>query len=78
MYAWKTETEMFSMMKERLYTPVVGDILDTMGYYHQFLPQEIRPLKEGMKLAGKADRKSTRLNSSHSSETPPSRFAWGG
>ncbi|NCC65909.1 MAG: RraA family protein [Spirochaetia bacterium] len=54
MYAWKTETEMFSMMKERLYTPVVGDILDTMGYYHQFLPQEIRPLQEGMKLAGKA------------------------
>jgi regulator of RNase E activity RraA len=54
MYAWETETEMFSLMKEKLYTPVVGDILDTMGYYHQFLPQEVRPLSNDMKLAGKA------------------------
>lgn len=54
MYAWKTETEMFALMKEKLYTPVVGDILDTMGYYHQFLPQDVRPLDSGMKLAGKA------------------------
>ena len=35
---------MFSLMREKLYTPVVGDILDQKGYYHQFLPQEIRPL----------------------------------
>ncbi|MDT4763195.1 RraA family protein [Sphaerochaeta sp. PS] len=54
MDTWKTETEMFALMKERLYTPVVGDILDAMGYYHQFLPQDIRPLNDGMKLAGKA------------------------
>jgi Demethylmenaquinone methyltransferase len=54
MDTWKTETEMFALMKEKLYTPVVGDILDTMGYYHQFLPQDIRPLSQGMKLAGKA------------------------
>lgn len=54
MYAWRTETEMFALMKEKLYTPVVGDILDTMGYYHQFLPQDIRPLSNEMKLAGKA------------------------
>lgn len=51
---WQNETEMFAMMKEKLYTPVVGDILDAMGYYHQFLPQNIRPLKPEMKLAGKA------------------------
>lgn len=50
---WNTETEMFQLMKEKLYTPVVGDILDGMGYYHQFLPPEIRPLKADMKLAGK-------------------------
>lgn len=54
MDTWKTETEMFALMKEKLYTPVVGDILDTMGYYHQFLPQDIRPLSQRMKLAGKA------------------------
>ncbi len=35
-----------------LYTPVVGDILDTYGLYHQFLPQPIQPAAPGMKLAG--------------------------
>ena len=38
---WKDDDEMFSLMKEKLYTPVVGDILDQMGYSHQFLPAEI-------------------------------------
>ncbi|MEA4927787.1 MAG: RraA family protein [Candidatus Limiplasma sp.] len=51
---WQNEREMFTLMKEKLYTPVVGDILDAMGYRHQFLPQEIRPLREDMKIAGKA------------------------
>ena len=54
MKSWNNEEDMFSLMKEKLYTPVVGDILDVMGYTHQFLPQYIRPLKEHMKLAGKA------------------------
>lgn len=44
MACWKNDEEMFALMKEKLYTPVVGDILDTMGYSHQFLPAEIRPL----------------------------------
>ncbi len=54
MALWGNENEKFAMMKEKLYTPVVGDILDEMGYYHQFLPQDIRPIKDDMKLAGKA------------------------
>ena len=44
MSLWKNDEEMFALMKEKLYTPVVGDILDQMGYRHQFLPAEIRPL----------------------------------
>ncbi len=44
MAQWKDEDEMFALMKEKLYTPVVGDILDQMGYPHQFLPSNIRPL----------------------------------
>ena len=44
--------EMLEKIKRELYTPVVGDILDQMGYYHQFLPQAVRPLREDMKLAG--------------------------
>ena len=54
MKLWNDENEKFSLMKEKLYTPVVGDILDGMGYCHQFLPQDIRPIKDDMKLAGKA------------------------
>lgn len=54
MNMWKNEDELFQIMKEKLYTPVVGDILDQMGYSHQFLPAEITPIKDDMKLAGKA------------------------
>lgn len=54
MASWKSEEELFELMKEKLYTPVVGDILDQMGYSHQFLPAAISPLKDDMKLAGKA------------------------
>jgi len=44
MNAFKDDNEMLSLMKQKLYTPVVGDILDQMGYAHQFLPAAIRPL----------------------------------
>ena len=44
MARWKTDEELFSLIREKLYTPVVGDILDQMGYTHQFLPMAIRPL----------------------------------
>lgn len=37
-----------------LSTPVVGDILDRLGRYHQFLPQPIQPALNGMKLIGRA------------------------
>lgn len=51
---WNSDKDLFALMREKLYTPVVGDILDAMGYYHQFLPQAIRPLRDEMKLAGRA------------------------
>ena len=54
MAQWQTEREMFALMKEQLYTPVVGDILDGLGYVHQFLPPDIHPLLPEMKLAGRA------------------------
>lgn len=52
MKLWNSTKEMFDLIKNELYTPVVGDIMDTMGFYHQFLPQEIRPLENHMKLVG--------------------------
>lgn len=48
------DSELFDLMKSRLYTPVVGDILDGAGFTHQFLPQPIQPLLTNMKLAGRA------------------------
>jgi len=43
---------LFDTIKSELYTPVVGDILDQMGYPHQFLPQAIGPAREDFKLVG--------------------------
>jgi regulator of RNase E activity RraA len=37
-----------------LYTPVVGDILDGFGLYHQFLPQPVQPIREDMTVVGRA------------------------
>jgi len=51
---WKSDHELFAFCARELYTPVVGDILDDLGYCHQFLPQPIQPLREEMKLAGRA------------------------
>ncbi len=54
MKLWQNDEEMFALMEEKLYTPVVGDILDSMGFAHQFLPPEIHGIREDMKLAGRA------------------------
>ena len=54
MSEWKNDNELFALIKKELYTPVVGDILDALGRYHQFLPQPIQPLKEDMVLVGRA------------------------
>jgi regulator of RNase E activity RraA len=51
---WPDDEELFALIRETLYTPVVGDILDAAGYWHQFLPQAVRPLREDMKVVGRA------------------------
>lgn len=54
MIKYNNDDELFKITKENLYSAVVGDILDKMGYYHQFLPQRIQPLKSDFFLAGRA------------------------
>lgn len=49
-----TDNEIFDLFRAELYTPVVGDILDTLGLVHQFLPQPIQPMLTSMKLIGRA------------------------
>ncbi|GAA4847430.1 RraA family protein [Paenibacillus vulneris] len=50
----KNDLELFELMKRDLYTPVIGDILDDLGKYHQILVPAIQPMKEHMVLAGRA------------------------
>jgi regulator of RNase E activity RraA len=52
--SWKSEPELFDLFRRELYTPVVGDILDELGYYHQFLPQNIQPIQLQYKVIGRA------------------------
>ena len=51
---WKNDIELFDFIRKELYSAVVGDIMDKMGLIHQFLPPQIRPLKEDMFIAGRA------------------------
>jgi regulator of RNase E activity RraA len=51
---WSTDAELFDLIRRELYTPVVGDILDGFGRYHQILPQPIQPALETMVLVGRA------------------------
>ncbi|MCC7474152.1 MAG: RraA family protein [Pirellulales bacterium] len=51
---WKNDTELFALVRSTLYTPVVGDILDQVGRFHQFLPPQVRPIAQGMVVAGRA------------------------
>src|SRR5579863_9497519 len=48
------DAQLFALIRETLYTPVVGDVLDAAGFWHQFLPQAVRPLREDMKVIGRA------------------------
>ena len=35
MAEWKSDSELFSLCTRELYTPVVGDILDDLGFTHR-------------------------------------------
>jgi regulator of RNase E activity RraA len=50
----RNDDELFAKLKATLYSPVIGDILDTLGFWHQFLPQPIQPLRTEMLLVGRA------------------------
>ena len=50
----RNDDELFNLIRDELYSAVVGDILDKMGYLHQFLPPEVRPLRSSMIVAGRA------------------------
>ncbi|MBK9082095.1 MAG: RraA family protein [Rhizobiales bacterium] len=48
------DVELFAMMRRELFSSVIGDVLDTQGLRHQYLPPNIRPLSDDMVLIGRA------------------------
>jgi regulator of RNase E activity RraA len=54
MAEWKNDDEMFQIIRQELFSAVVGDIMDKQGLLHQFLPPRIQPLDDGMFLVGRA------------------------
>jgi regulator of RNase E activity RraA len=54
MTAWRNDEELFSMVRRELFTCVVGDVMDKIGFQHQFLPPQIRPLNPDMIVIGRA------------------------
>jgi len=51
---WKNDDELFSIVRNELYTAVVGDIMDKMGLIYQFLPPQIKPLHDNCFVVGRA------------------------
>jgi len=51
---WKDDKELFAIAKRELFTALVGDVLDKLGFLKQFLPPEIKPLRPDMVVIGRA------------------------
>lgn len=51
---WKNDQELFGLARQELFPALLGDVLDKMGFLHQFLPQRLKPLDPEMVLIGRA------------------------
>jgi len=54
MMEWKNDKQLFRIAKEELFVALVGDVLDKLGYKHQFLPPNLKPLNSDYVLIGRA------------------------
>jgi 4-hydroxy-4-methyl-2-oxoglutarate aldolase len=48
------DAELIPMLRERVFSALLGDVLDKMGYLHQFLPAAVRPVDPAMIVVGRA------------------------
>jgi regulator of RNase E activity RraA len=51
---WQSEEELFGLIRRELFTAVVGDVMDKIGLQRQFLPPQVRPLRDDMVVIGHA------------------------
>ena len=54
MSTWNSDHELFALAKRELFPALVGDILDKLGFLHQFLPQPLKPVDPSMIIIGRA------------------------
>jgi regulator of RNase E activity RraA len=54
MKPWKSDDDLFVLVRRELFTCVVGDVMDKLQLQHQFLPPQIRPLRADMVVVGRA------------------------
>lgn len=51
---WSDDNMLFSLVKEKLFVALVGDVMDTMGLQHQFLNPQLKPIDPNMVIIGRA------------------------
>jgi regulator of RNase E activity RraA len=54
MNLWKDDSELFDIARKELFTALVGDVLDKLGFLHQFVSPQIKPLRNDMVVIGRA------------------------
>ena len=54
MSTWQNDDELFELIEKELFVAVVGDILDKLDLRHQFLPPDIKPIRDDMTVLGRA------------------------
>ena len=54
MASWQNDEELFTLIESELFVAVIGDILDKLDLRHQFLPPDIRPIRDDMQVLGRA------------------------
>lgn len=50
----QADDQRFALVRDVLYTPVIGDVLDSIGRIHQFLPPAIQALDPALMVVGRA------------------------
>ncbi len=51
---WDSDEEKFTVIRQKLYTPVVSDTLDRLGFRQQAMRHDIRPLHPDFIIVGRA------------------------
>ena len=51
---WTSDIELFGIAKNELFPALVGDVLDKLGYTHQFLSPDLKPIEKSMITIGRA------------------------